>query len=196
MHTVRERQRSGGRSEQVRRAVGTAVLEILTEGNIEFTTVEVAERAHVSRRTLYRWWPTHADLLAEALHRHVRTVAIPDTGAWITDLREFAHGVAAFAAAPVDLALARIIASGRHPDLTHAVFTHYEPVLEVWQQLLGRAIDRGEASDRHSPETVINTLLAPLFLAPLMTGAAPAPREIDAVVALVLDATAPEPRGQ
>lgn len=191
MEANRERQRIGGRSEQVRLAVGAAVLAILSEGTIDLTTVEVAERAGVSRRTVYRWWPSHADLLAEALYQHVRTVGVPDTGSWSTDLRTFAHRVAAFAAAPVDLALTRIIATGRHRDLTDAIFAHYEPVLVGWRQMFERAVGRGEATGAQSAETVLNTLLAPIFLAPLMTGMAPTPTAIDQLVDLILAATLP-----
>ena len=89
----RTRQRAGGRSEQVRLAVGRAVHALLAEGRYPFTTVEVAERAEVNRRTLYRWWPTHDLLLAEALHHHVRLVEVPDTGSWAEDLRVFAHRI-------------------------------------------------------------------------------------------------------
>ncbi|WP_241565974.1 TetR/AcrR family transcriptional regulator [Prescottella agglutinans] len=76
----RMRTRSGGRSEKVRVAVGEACLAFLAEGRLDFTTLEVAARAGVSRKTIYRWWPAHNDLLVEALAMHVRQVAPPDTG--------------------------------------------------------------------------------------------------------------------
>lgn len=190
MASSRQRLRSGGRSEQVRLAVGCAVLDLLGEGEIDFTTVDVAERAGVSRGTIYRWWPRHADLLAEALDQHARTVEVPDTGAWRSDVHEFAHRIAAFAAAPVDLALARLIASGRYPELGEAVTRHFAPVMEAWRGMLTRAVARGDAHDRHSSATVINTLVAPLFLAPLTLGGPSDPEVIDRIVALVLDATA------
>lgn len=189
---AQRRRRVGGRSDRVRRAVGHAAQEILAEGRTSFTVVEVAERAGVSRRTVYRWWPTQAALLGEALDQHVRTVEVPDTGSWAADLRAFAHRVAEFAGGPVDVAMARVIASGQQPDFAEAVLRQYEPVLTAWHAMLGRAIARGQASDRHRPETVTHTLLAPLFLAPLMTGAPPTPAAVDQLVDLVLDATRPD----
>ena len=123
----------------MRQAVGGAVLELLREGRFPFTTVDVAERAEVNRRTLYRWWPTHDDLLAEALSQHARTLAVPDTGSWAADLRSFAHQVAAFAADPVDLTMTRIMVSGMHPDFNAAVVEHFRPVMEGWHQMLERA---------------------------------------------------------
>lgn len=190
------RTRSGGRSEQIRLAVGAAVLGLLAEGRVDFTVTEVAERAGISRRTIYRWWPESGDLLAEALKQHVRAVAVPDSGNWASDAREFAHRIADFAAAPVDLALARVIASGHPSDLAAAVMAHYAPVLDSWNQMFKQALARGEVSRSHSPQTVISTLVAPLFLAPLMTGRAPSPDVVDRLVDLVLVATAPDSNGR
>ncbi|MGN0064861.1 MAG: TetR/AcrR family transcriptional regulator [Nocardioides sp.] len=188
---TRRRQRAGGRSEQVREAVAHAVLDHLAEGRITFTTVEIAERAGVSRATIYRWWPTHAALLAEALTEHARSIEVPDTGSWSGDLRAFAHTVAKFAAAPIEVGLSRVMASGAHPDFNATVIDHYGPALTGWAVMVDRAVQRGEASTRHSATTVMNVLLAPLFLAPLTTGRGADPGIVDALVDVVLDATAP-----
>lgn len=51
----------------------------------------------------------------------MHTVAVPDTGAWATDVKTFAHRIAAFAADPVDLTLTRIMVSGQHPAFAAAV---------------------------------------------------------------------------
>ncbi|WP_106398420.1 TetR/AcrR family transcriptional regulator [Actinocorallia populi] len=188
---ARVRTRSGGRSERVRRAVGEAVLAFLAEGKVAFTTVEVAERAGVSRRTLYRWWPEHDDLLVEALSLHVRKVEPPDTGSWESDVRAFAHLVAAFAADPVDLAMSGIMAGRRHPDFNALVIDQYRPVLDAWRQMVARAVARGEAGDAHAPGTVVTMLVSPLFLGPLMLGRPSSEDEIDRMVDLVLAATRP-----
>jgi AcrR family transcriptional regulator len=185
----RQRQRTGGRSEQVREAVGRAVLDLLAEGRVDFTTVELAERAEVSRQTVYRWWPTYEDLLAEALGQHARRIEVPDTGRWDSDVRLFAHRVAAFAAEPVELAMASIMASGRAPDFNRAVIEHFSPVTSAWWEMVERAVERGEADPAHAPRAVLNVLMAPLFLGPLMNGHAVPEHEVDQVVDLVLAAT-------
>lgn len=187
----RERQRAGGRSEKVRLCVGRAVLDLLAQGRFPFTTTEVAERAGVNRRTLYRWWPTQDLLLAEALTHHARGVAIPDTGSWASDVRTFAHRVAAFAADPVDVTITRIMVTGLYPEFNAAVSTHFAPALAGWNQMLRRAVDRGDADGTHPPATVIGALVSPLFLAPLTLGQAADTRTVDHLVDLVLDATRP-----
>ncbi|MFS3127547.1 TetR/AcrR family transcriptional regulator [Nocardioides sp. Bht2] len=192
--TVKERQRSGGRSEQVRLAVGRAVLELLAEERIAFTTVEVAERAGVNRRTIYRWWPTQDLLLAEALSQHARDLDVPDLGSLADDVRAFAHRVALFAADPVDLTMTRIMVSGSHPEFNQAIIDHFAPIMAGWYEMLDRAVERGDANQRHLPETVINSLVSPLFLAPLTGGEALIPARVDQVVDLILDAVGAVPR--
>lgn len=190
---TRVRTRAGGRSEDVRRAVGDACLAFLAEGRVEFTTVELAERAGVSRKTIYRWWPTHTDVLVEGLSRHVRQVAPPDTGRWDTDVREFAHRIAAYAADPVEVATAAVMASHRHPEFERLVLDQYTLVREAWQQIVERAVRRGDASSEHSPEGVVNVLVSPLFMAPMMMGRKATDEEIERTVAIVLAATRPCP---
>ncbi|WP_346764737.1 TetR/AcrR family transcriptional regulator C-terminal ligand-binding domain-containing protein [Rhodococcus sp. HNM0569] len=187
--TSRERVRTGGRSEEVRRAVGDACLAFLAEGRIAFTTVELAERAGVSRKTIYRWWPTHDDVLVEGLSRHVRSVAVPDTGSWHSDVHEFAHRIATYAADPVEVATAAVMASRRHPDFGRIVLEQYGPVQAAWRGMVERAVARGDANAEHTSEAIVNALVAPLFLAPLMMGRKASDEEIDRTVAIVLAAT-------
>ena len=189
--TARVRARAGGRSEEVRRAVGEACLSFLAEGRVDFTTVDLAERAGVSRKTIYRWWPTHMDVLVEGLSMHVRRVSVPDTGNWETDVREFANRIAEYAADPVEVATAAVMASRRDPEFDRLVIDQYAPVRRAWQAMVERAIDRGDANSDHSPEAVVNVLVSPLFMAPMMMGRKAADDEIEHTVAMVLAATRP-----
>lgn len=188
-----ERVRTGGRSEKVRAAVGEACLGFLAEGRLDFTTAEVAARAGVSRKTIYRWWPTHNDLLVEALSMHVRQVAPPDTGSWESDVRAFAEQIAEYAAGPVEVASAALMASHRYPEFNELVIEQYRPVREAWQQMAQRAIDRGEANADHTPEAVVNALVGPLFMAPMTLGRRTSAEELERTVGIVLAATRPHP---
>ena len=187
----RHRVREGGRSERVRRAVGEAVLTILAEGRWQFSVVEVAERAGVNRRTLYRWWPTTADLVAEALDQHVPRVPVPvpTGGPWPVDVRAFAHALAEFAADPVEIATAALLAGRAHPELADVVTARYRPVLEAWREMASAARDRGELNADLDPESVMATLVAPLLLQPLMTGRPVGPDDVDKLVDVVLAAS-------
>lgn len=186
----RVRVRAGGRSEKIRSAVGQATLAFLAEGQLAFTVVEVAARAGVGRRTVYRWWPTRDDLLIEALQTHVRRVpTVAESGSWEQDLRTLAHELAEFAADPVEIAIATIMAGGQHPDFNRIVLEQWRPAMDSWRDLVRGAIARGEVAESCEPGTVVTTLLAPIFFSPLSMRRSLGAAEVDAVVDLLLSGT-------
>ncbi|WP_314035027.1 TetR/AcrR family transcriptional regulator C-terminal ligand-binding domain-containing protein [Dietzia sp. CH92] len=185
--TGRVRVRAGGRSEKVRVAVGEATLAFLAEGQPDFTVVEVAARAGVGRRTVYRWWPTRDDLLVEALEVHVRRVPTVEVdGSWEDGLRGLAHRLAEFAADPVEVAIAAIMAGGQYPEFNRLVLRQWEPAMESWCGLVRAAADRGEAAEGVEPRTVVEALLAPIFYAPVSVRRQMTAAEVDALVDLLL----------
>jgi AcrR family transcriptional regulator len=188
---ARERVRAGGRSERVRRAVARAVLDLLAEGVVDFGPSEVAARAGLTRKTIYRWWPTFADLVREGLDAHSSGIEVPDTGSWPRDLRELAHRLALFFAGPVEVSTTAIIASRRTPELSALIFEHFEPIRASWREVVARGIARGEVHPDCAPEAVVNMLASPLVLTPLTLQRPPTRREVDALVDLVLSATRP-----
>lgn len=73
------------RSEKSREAVLRAAHGLLGEGGAGPTIEAVARRAGVGKPTIYRWWPTLADIVLEALLEQAeQDIAVPD----YTTLRE------------------------------------------------------------------------------------------------------------
>jgi AcrR family transcriptional regulator len=188
----RERVRAGGRSEDVRRRVARACLDLLAEGRADFGPVDVSRRSGVSRATLHRWWPAKADLLREALSLHTRDLAVPDTGSWAGDVETFARRLAAFFDDPVEVGQNALMASGAYPEYTAAVLDHYETMFDGWRAAVERARGRGELADSVDADAVLLTLGSPLLLVPLLFRRRISAREVDRVVALVLRGTTRE----
>jgi AcrR family transcriptional regulator len=188
----RRRVRAGGRSEDVRRRVAQACLDLLGEGDAGFGPVEVARRAGVSRATVHRWWPTKADLLREALALHTRDLAVAvDTGSWGGDVRALADRLATFFADPVEVTQNALMASGQHPDYTAAVLAHYEALFDDWRAMVARARARGEVTGDLDADAVLLTLVSPLVVVPLLFRRRVGGGELEQLVALVLRATTP-----
>ena len=185
----RERVRAGGRSEEVRRRVAQACLDLLAEGDAGFGPVDVARRSGVSRATIHRWWPTKTDLLREALSLHTRALAVPDTGAWATDVTTFARRLAAFFDDPVEVGQNALMASGAYPEYTAAVLDHYETMFDAWRDRVAQARQRGELADGVDADATLLTLASPLLLVPLLFRRRISRGEVARVTALVLRAT-------
>jgi AcrR family transcriptional regulator len=79
------------RSEQSRLSILTATLELVAEAGYGGLTVEgIAARSGVGKQTIYRWWPSKADVLLDALAMNADLrIPIPDEGSFRADLAHF-----------------------------------------------------------------------------------------------------------
>ena len=83
------KRRGRPRSEKACTAILEAATELLLEQGLETVSMdEVAERAGVSKATIYRWWPSKQTLALDALYHEWDTARAepPDTGSLRADL--------------------------------------------------------------------------------------------------------------
>lgn len=136
------------RSERARQAVLAAALDIAAEeGPAGLRMEAIAQRAKVSKETLYRWWPSKTEVVLDALaERGQRTIPLPDTGTLREDLRTFLRATVD-SADPVTVRLLYHLAAAAAADET--VATQIRDRFLVTRrtdlaQLLDRAARRGE----------------------------------------------------
>jgi AcrR family transcriptional regulator len=79
------------RSEESRLAILAAALELLAEVGFAGLTIEgIAARSGAGKQTIYRWWPSKADVVLDALATQADLhIPIPDEGSYAADLRSF-----------------------------------------------------------------------------------------------------------
>jgi len=203
---VRE-QRSRGRprSEAARLAILDAAGELLLANGLEAVSMDaVAERAGVSKATIYRWWPTKQTLALEALYYEWDTTRSvpPDTGSlrgdllsllrpWVRRVRERPYG--------------RVVASLVTEVHTDAQFAReyqarfVEPRRAPARCVLVRAIERGELPPGSDVELALDLIYGPIFHRLLHVHAPLTDRFVQSVVDTVLaglGAAPPEPSGK
>ena len=168
------RQRPGGRSARVRSAVLAATAEVLAERGYEALSIEdVAARVGVHKTTVYRRWPTKAELAMDAAReRSAQNVAVPDTGSLLGDLRALARAVAANIGSPVGANLTKnlVAASNTSAGIAAGTPTFFAERLALTGVVVGRAIARGELPAGTDANLVIETLVGPLYVRLLLTG--------------------------
>lgn len=154
-------------------AVLDAARAVLAErGFAGFSIDEVARRAGAGKPTIYRWWPTRADLLVEVYaNERAARIEEPDTGTLAGDLSALARSLlAAWRGTPAGAALRGTVAEAQASDA--ALVTLWERLLPLTlkpvRAALAAATRRGEI-DPADIEAVAE-LFSGFLLRRLLTG--------------------------
>jgi len=185
---VRASRRGPGRPRDPRvdTAAATAVAELVAEVGYEATTMEaIARRAGVSKTALYRRWPSKGLLVYETLVARVGASEVRDTGDIVADLRAVAHAnIAAYAnplLRPVLLGLLSDLF--RDERLAGALRTQsFAPRAREIEQLVRRAVERGDLVGSAPSKLMPALLTGPLFYELMIQGRPPTRKEVNDLV--------------
>jgi len=144
--------------------VADAVLDYFREGQVNFSVGDVAERAAVHRTTVYRRWPTRADLVAEALRDHTSKLKVPDTGSWRKDLEFLMKELAEFFADPVEVGMNLALAASNDRQSNSVIRRHWGPVIESMRKPILQAVDRGEIPTDVDADALLELMMSPLVV--------------------------------
>ena len=132
---------------------------------------EIAKRARVGKQTIYRWWPSKAAVVLEAVNEAAGTATdFPDTGDLLADLRTQMTGVVTLLTNPQFAPYLSLIAAGRDdPDVAKSVLeTIVKPRVRAGGERLRRAQKQGQLRPDVDPDDVIELLYAPLYYRALL----------------------------
>lgn len=180
------------RSTRAQHAILTAAAALLRERGLRGMSIEaVAGRAGVSKKTIYRWWPSKGTLALDAFYLEWEAAqgTLPDTGSLERDLRARMRAAAGVLAEPtLGATVAALIAEAQtDPELARA---YERRVLELQRAharaIFARAAARGEIAPDSDVEAAIDLLQGALYLRLLHTHAPLDQAFADAIVALVV----------
>ena len=150
------------RSEKARQSVLEAMRAALTSSGYEAVTIEgLAEVAGVSKQTIYRWWPSKAAILGEALlEGALPSVELPMTGDLGADLRAL-FSAQGKDAETIALARALIVVTATDPELGARLNERLAAPIREWTaQLLARGIAAGDVRADVDAAVVADQLIA------------------------------------
>lgn len=156
------------RSAESRRAIIQSAMHILQNDGYAALNIEaIAARAGVSKQTIYRWWPSAAFIVLEALAADMpeqETIA-PDTGSLKGDLLELVRTtVRALAQRRGPVYRALIAEAQADPRFAEAFRTQLmEAHRGVMRAILGRAQLRGESPFDTDQELVADVVYGPIL---------------------------------
>jgi AcrR family transcriptional regulator len=191
--TAEAPQRGRPRSERARQAILEAASELLLARGLSAVSMDaVAERAGVSKATIYRWWPTKETLALDALYTEW-AAARPhprDTGSLRGDLLSLLRPWARLAGSrPYGRVVAALLTEAQTDPVFAAEYRErfVEPRRQQAREIFRRAIERGEIPPDTKVEVALDLLYGPLYHR-LLHGHAPLnDRFVREVIDLVLD---------
>jgi AcrR family transcriptional regulator len=168
--TAQAPRRGRPRSEKARKAILAAAIDLLLDQGLHAMSMDdVAERAGVSKATIYRWWASKELLALDALATEW-AAPIPttqrDTGSLRGDLlARFQPWLRQLNEKPFGRVLAGLIAeaqtSPRFAELYREQFV--QPRRDATRLIITRAIQRGEISANTDMEVILDLLYGPIY---------------------------------
>lgn len=163
------------RSEKARRSVLDAMRAAVSTGAYESVTIEgLAEAAEVSKQTIYRWWPTKAAILGEALLEGAvpgAAVSVPFTSDLGADLRAWfsAMSLSLGDAEGVAIARALIVVTASDAALGLALNERLAAPIRQWvRERLTLAVADGEVRSDADAEVIADQFVAMASYAALL----------------------------
>jgi AcrR family transcriptional regulator len=180
------------RNEASRRAILDAALQLCAEVGYRHVTIEaIAARAGVSKKTIYRWWPSKGAVMLEAVDDAANAVAEhPNTGDLAADLREQLTAVIGLLTPTKTSAVAGLIAEGLHDeelanDLRERLI---RPRIDEFKERLRQAQRAGQLPADADLDVALNLIYGPIYHRLVYHLGMPGPDELDALLTHALRA--------
>jgi AcrR family transcriptional regulator len=160
-------------------------LRLLQEHGYDRLTVDaVASAARASKATVYRRWPSKAELVLAAFIEGVRQVAVPpDTGTLRGDLLRLGEVVCQEAHQHASTIRAVLVEVSRNPALNdvmqHQFIDHRKALI---RHVLQQAVDRGEIAESAITDELWDLLPGYLIFRSIIPSRPPTPHTVQVLV--------------
>ncbi|MEV4253209.1 TetR/AcrR family transcriptional regulator [Spirillospora sp. NPDC049652] len=183
------------RSERSHKAILDAALRLCLEQGFARTSMDaIAKEAGVGKQTIYRWWPSKAAVLVEAIHRQsAAATAFPDTDDVRADLRHQMLGVAEYFRTTESSPYREVIGAAQSdPAAARTILeTLVTPRVQDCRHRLERAQREGQIRADAALDDVVELLYAPFYYRLLLGTRPTAPEQVDDILDLVFDGLRP-----
>jgi AcrR family transcriptional regulator len=160
-------------------------LRLLQEEGYDGLTVDaVAACARASKATVYRRWPTKAELVLAAFIEGVRQVAVaPETGSLRGDLLQMGELCCDQARTHASTMRAVLVEVSRNPALNDVMQHQFlDQRKALFEHVLGQAVDRGEIDASAITEDLWDVMPGYLIFRSIWSGRAPTQRTVETLV--------------
>lgn len=162
------------RNVEAQKSILSASYELLLESGFQAVTVDkIAERAQVSKATIYKWWPNKAAVVMDGfLDAATDRLPVPDTGKAYDDILIHATNLAGFLISREGTIITELLGEGQFDaGLAEAYRARFfAPRRLEARGLLEKGVQRGELKSNLDIGIWIDLLYGPIFYRLLVTG--------------------------
>jgi AcrR family transcriptional regulator len=160
-------------------------LQLLQEHGYDRLTVDaVAAKAHASKATVYRRWPSKAELVLAAFIEGIRQIAVPpNTGTLRSDLLRLGELICEQGRQHAGTIRAVLVEVARNPALDDVMQQQFiEQRKALMNHILQQAADRGEIDRAAINDELWDLLPHYLIFRSIFPGRPPTPQTVQALV--------------
>lgn len=182
------RTRPGGRSARIQQNVHLAVNELLNKGRRDDLTVPlIAARAGVTPSTIYRRWGDISTLLSDVAAQYFEVDEVPpETGAYQTDLRAWAHQFFEEMSSPTGVQYINDVLAGDQGGKSGACAAYANAQIQQIHV-------RWPGTQKPAPGEIVNHVVAPILYGIVFGGNSMTDKDVDALVDRLLPAATNHP---
>lgn len=162
------------RDEGTHKAILSAAYDLLLEKGFDAVTVDkIAERAKVSKATIYKWWSNKAAVIMDSfLSTATDRLPVPDTGSSVQDIVTHATNLARFLTSREGTVIKELIGAGQLDEKLAEEYRmrFFQPRRLQAKGLLEKGIQKGELRENLDIEVSIDLIYGPIFYRLLITG--------------------------
>ena len=162
------------RNVEAQKSILSASYELLLENGFQAVTVDkIAERAQVSKATIYKWWPNKAAVVMDGfLHAATARLPVPDTGSAFNDILIHATNLTGFLISREGTIITELLGEGQFDSgLAEAYRARFfRPRRLEARSLLEKGVQRGELKKNLDIGICIDLIYGPIFYRLLVTG--------------------------
>ncbi|MCM0673524.1 TetR/AcrR family transcriptional regulator [Micromonospora phytophila] len=185
------------RSESSRRAILEAALHLCDEEGYGRLTIEaIAARAGVSKKTIYRWWPSKGAVILEAVDDAANVVAQHvDTGDLAADLHTQLTAVINLLNPPNNSAVTGLISEALHDnELAHDLRERLiQPRITEFKERMRKAQQSGQLPADADLDVALDLLYGPIYHRLVFHLGMPDPEQLHTLIAHALRAFNAQP---
>lgn len=188
------------RSQKSQEAIINATDELLTESGGSRLTIEaIARRASVGKPTIYRWWPSLADIVLDVLLRQADAqIAVPSLETLQESLRQFLRQSMRALADGAGVHLRFLMAHAQQDEGFRERFRENFTARrrEVLKSIFSRAVERGQLGAEHDLEMLTDIVFGTMWYRLLIGHGSMDESLADELTDVIIRLVSPPPRSR